>query len=37
MVVVGTIKDELKDTVGFAAQAEKLLRDASCRVLFCKS
>lgn len=37
MVVVGTRKDELKDRENFALEMEKLLKDAPCRVLFCKS
>ncbi len=37
MVIVGTRKDELKEKESFAVQAEKLLKAAPCRVLFCKS
>jgi APA family basic amino acid/polyamine antiporter len=37
MVVVGTRKDELKHRGHFALEAEKLLKEAPCRVLFCKS
>ncbi len=37
MVVVGTRKDELKERESFALEMEKLLKDAPCRVLFCKS
>ncbi|OGN65208.1 MAG: hypothetical protein A3E80_00585 [Chlamydiae bacterium RIFCSPHIGHO2_12_FULL_49_9] len=37
MVVVGASKAELKAGDTFASQAEKLLKDAPCRVLFCKS
>lgn len=37
MIVVGTRKDELKERKHFALEVEKLLKDAPCRVLFCKS
>jgi APA family basic amino acid/polyamine antiporter len=37
MIVVGTRKDELKEREHFALEVEKLLKDAPCRVLFCKS
>jgi len=37
MVVIGTRKDELKHRNTFALEAEKLLKAAPCRVLFCKS
>lgn len=37
MVVIGARKDELKEKGSFAIQAERLLKDAPCRVLFCKS
>jgi APA family basic amino acid/polyamine antiporter len=37
MLVVGTGKGELQQKDHFALEVEKLLKDASCRVLFCKS
>lgn len=37
LVVVGTGKDELRERNNFAVEAQKLLKDAPCRVLFCKS
>lgn len=37
MVIVGTRKDELKQRHNFAVQAEKLFKNAPCRILFCKS
>ena len=37
MVVVGTRKDEVKHHGHFAREAEKLLKEVPCRVLFCKS
>lgn len=36
MVVIGTMKDEWQRQ-GFATQTEKVLKRATCRVLFCKS
>ncbi|MES2273972.1 MAG: universal stress protein [Chlamydiota bacterium] len=37
MVIVATGKEEFKQRGGFVSEAEKLLKDASCRVIFCKS
>lgn len=37
LVIVGAGKKEVKQHTDFAAQAEKLLKHAPCRVLFCKS
>jgi APA family basic amino acid/polyamine antiporter len=37
LVVVGAKKDELKERDTFAVEVERLLKDAPCRVLFCKS
>ncbi|PIS02829.1 MAG: amino acid permease [Chlamydiae bacterium CG10_big_fil_rev_8_21_14_0_10_42_34] len=37
MVVVGTKKHELRTKEHFAVEVEKLLIDAPCRVIFCKS
>lgn len=37
LVVIGTRKGELHRRNRFALEAEKLLKDAPCRVLFCKS
>jgi APA family basic amino acid/polyamine antiporter len=37
MIIVGARKDELKQKDRFALEVEKLLKDAPCRVLFCKS
>lgn len=36
LIVVGTEKSEFKRKSNFSSQAEKLLHDAPCRVLFCK-
>lgn len=37
MVVIGAGKKEMKKRSYFSLQAEKFLKDAPCRVLFCKS
>jgi len=37
MVVIGANKSEMKSRNGLAMQLEKLLKDAPCRILFCKS
>ena len=37
MVIVGTRKDELKERNHFAVEVERLLKDAPCRIIFCKS
>jgi nucleotide-binding universal stress UspA family protein len=37
MVIIGTQKKELRKRNSFALEAEKLLQEAPCRVLFCKS
>jgi nucleotide-binding universal stress UspA family protein len=37
MVVLGVGKNEIKKQSDFVSQAKKFLKDAPCRVLFCKS
>ena len=37
MVVIGAGKEEMRKQSHFAKEAEKLLRQAPCRVIFCKS
>lgn len=37
LIVVGAILEEVKHKIDFAYQAEKLLKDSPCRVIFCRT